>query len=137
MKKLLLFLALLALNFSYIWAFNFTFTYNEQTLYYNIVNGEAQVTYPSNTTSNPWGGYTRPRGSLVIPATVSNNNTAYPVTSIDERAFSSCSSLTSVTIPNSVTSIGEYAFYDCSNLSNLDLGDSVTSIGQFAFGRCV
>ena len=136
MKKLLLFLALLALNFSYIWAFNFAFTYNGQTLYYNIVNDEAQVTYPS-TTNNPWGGYTRPRGSLEIPATVRNNNTAYLVTSIDERAFSSCSSLTSVTIPNSVTSIGEYAFYGCSNLSNLYLGDFVTSIDMFAFGRCV
>ena len=37
----------------------------------------------------------------------------YSVTSIGDNAFVDCSSLTSVTIPNSVTSIGEGAFYDC------------------------
>ena len=32
-------------------------------------------------------------------------------------AFSGCSGMTSVTVPNSVTNIGEYAFYDCSSMS--------------------
>lgn len=35
------------------------------------------------------------------------------VTSIGESAFSDCSGLTSITIPNSVKSIGDYAFSDC------------------------
>ncbi len=51
-------------------------------------------------------------------------------------AFNDCSSLTSVTIPNSVTSIGEYAFSDCSGLTSMIIPDSVTSIGEYAFYEC-
>jgi len=38
---------------------------------------------------------------------------------IAEYAFSNCSSLTSITIPDSVTSIGYGAFYNCSGLTNV------------------
>ena len=51
-------------------------------------------------------------------------------------AFSSCSSLTSVTIPNSVTSIGKEAFDGCSGLTSITIPNSVTSIGDYAFWGC-
>ena len=54
-----------------------------------------------------------PSGTLNIPATITIKGTEYSVTSIRDYAFRNCSSLQSVTIPNSVTSIGNYAFRNC------------------------
>ena len=52
-------------------------------------------------------------GDIVIPKSITFNNSKYSVTSIGDWAFASCSSLTAVTIPNSVTSIGDWAFENC------------------------
>ena len=55
---------------------------------------------------------------------------------IGNDAFQFCSSLTSVTIPESVTSIGDYAFYGCDSLTSVTIPDSVTTIGNSAFTYC-
>lgn len=56
---------------------------------------------------------------LTIPWRVYYNGAWYRVTGIAEDAFSSCLSITSVTIPNTVEEIGNYAFQDCENLKSV------------------
>lgn len=58
------------------------------------------------------------------------------VTSIGWKAFYRCTSLTSVTIENSVETIEDYAFYECTSLTSVTIPDSVTSIGYRAFYNC-
>ena len=75
-------------------------------------------------------------GQVVIPSSVTYNDQTYSVTRIGYRAFSDCSGLTSVTIPNSVTSIGNYALSGCSRLTSIEIPNSVTSIGNYALSGC-
>ena len=58
------------------------------------------------------------------------------MTSIGDYTFFDCSSLTSITIPDSVTSIESGAFEGCSGLTNVTIGNGVTSIGDSAFFNC-
>ena len=77
-------------------------------------------------------GYEGIPTNLVIPATYNGN----PVTSIGDYAFSSCSSLTSITIANSVTSIGKDAFSYCFSLTSITIPNSITNIENYAFDTC-
>ena len=102
-------------------------------LYYNVTSETTvEVTYQENWSSTNYQGLT----TVTIPETVAYNGTTYSVTSIGYGAFVYCSSLTSVTIPNSVTSIGYGAFAGCSSLTSIILPNSVTSIRDGAFQNC-
>ena len=99
-------------------------------IYYNLntTDKSASVTYYEYTQST----YT---GDIIIPETITYDETTYSVTSIGESAFAGCSELTSITIPNSVTSIGNLAFV-LSGLTSVTIPNSITSIGLNAFRDC-
>ena len=94
---------------------------------------EAQFTYTTDGSGLSLTGYTGSGGLVVIPSASGGQR----VNSIGQGAFSNCTSLISVKIPDTVTTIGCFAFYDCNGLTNVTIPDSVTSIGLEAFYACI
>lgn len=69
-------------------------------------------------------------GKISIPPTVVDNNIQYNVTSIGQSAFRGCTSLKSITIPDSVKNIGYWAFAHCDQLIDVKIGHNFTGIGD-------
>jgi uncharacterized protein YjdB len=80
-------------------------------------------------TSIGWGAFSD--CSRLISITIPNS-----ITSIGLGAFESCTSLASITIPNSVTTIRDHAFIGCTSLASITIPNSVTNIGSNAFQDC-
>ena len=57
-------------------------------------------------------------------------------TTIGVEAFSECSNLRSIIIPEGVTTISDGAFYECSGLRYVTLPSSITTIGNYVFCHC-
>ncbi|NLB60850.1 MAG: leucine-rich repeat protein, partial [Clostridiales bacterium] len=92
-------------------------------LSYRITGGAATIT---NCSKNA-------EGVITIPNTVQG----YPVTAIASSAFSGCSAITEVMIPDSIKTIGASAFAACVGLKSIQIPKSVTSIDSSAFSDCV
>lgn len=127
-------------------------TSSGQTLYLKIYRGAPSslaivapntIITSDGTTDYNWDGYTKPTGDIVIPSNyftvpgmgIYGDLVYYNVriTTIEEKAFSGCDSLTSVTMNSDMRIVGNRAFYNCPNLEKVTFGESVTHIGDSAF----
>lgn len=112
-----------------------------QTIYYKFNDNytAAIVTYPGSSPYDPYNGYSSaPTGDLVIPTSVTYYGYTYAVIEIDSYAFSGCTGLTSVIIPNSVTNIGRDVFRNCTGLTSVSLpnNDHISLIQLNTFYGC-
>jgi len=96
---------------------------------YDISTMTAHVTYKTKE-------YNTYSGDIVIPSSVTYHGRTMDVTAIGEHAFSECTGLTSVTLPNSVTTIEKSAFYKSTSMTSVNIPSSVTEIGEEAFLGC-
>ena len=105
-------------------------------IYYNITS-ESDLTVEVTYRGDSPGAYSDEYlGMVIIPSTVSYEGDTYRVTAINRYAFSGCSNLIAINIPEGVTSIESSAFHGCSSLTAINIPESVTSIGNWAFSRC-
>ena len=106
------------------------FSFDDGDIY---VRGDGDYNYKILSNGTVWiTDYDGKEKELVIP----NELGGYPVTGIDDHAFSFEKTIESVVIPEGVTHLGFCSFNYCINLSSVSLPDSLVIIGDSAFSLC-
>ena len=89
---------------------------------YELINGKVTITDCDTSVS----------GEIAVPSEMFNS----PVTEIGAFAFSDCTAITGIFLPDSITTIGENSFHNCASLTNIIIPDTVTLMGSNVFGGC-
>ncbi len=130
-----------------IFARDFKYTYEGQTLTYTVIN-EAQKTVETKAGSYTEGKYGqvsfthgneisgREYWYLKIPPTVKDGDIEYTVTKIGVCSFVGQKTLATIEIPNTIHIIDEYAFALCDHLRFVVIPNSVRKISYCAFYNC-
>lgn len=99
---------------------NVTYTFND--------NYQISVTVYSYNKNNI-------QSSITLQDSCEFDGVIYPVTEISDDAFSSCTRLSTITLPTNLQRIGNNAF-SRTGLTTITLGDEVDEIGEHVFENC-
>ena len=100
--------------FTFLFSLILSVVFSTSALAYDVkIDGICYNLSSESKTAEVTSGEEKYSGEVVIPSSITSEGKEYTVSSIGESTFYGCSSLTSVTIPNSVTSIGYRAFAPC------------------------
>ena len=99
------------------------------TIFHPVEDGHLAF---DRTTGTVLGASPRSLRNIEIPAEIAE----VPVRAIADEAFSGCSQLHMVTLPNGLTTIGRRAFEGCGALRHIRLPDSLQQMGIYAFAWC-
>lgn len=104
--------------------------------YYNLNKSDATatLTFLVNYSASNSAAYV---GDVVIPETFEHEGVIYTVTSVDARAFYSCTDMTSLELPSTITQIGNNAFFNCTGLKSVKLPGKLSTLDYCAFQNCV
>ena len=89
---------------------------------YTVKDGEVTITRCDDSAN----------GVIELPSDIEG----HPITKIGDSAFSGCSLITSIIIPNSVMELGEMVFYCCTSLSQISLSNNIYKINHGDFWGC-
>ncbi len=115
------------------------------------VTPSTSIAYGATIVSNDWNSATQ-KGVITFDKDI--------IYSIDSRAFSNCTTLIGIILPEDINTIGVYAFsncsvlesivlpnkllrinddtfLDCKKLTNITIPNNVTQIGAAAFAKCI
>ncbi len=102
-----------------------------------VVDG---ISYLKKNSSTVWvnktdGSYTY-SGDIVIPSTITVNDSTFSVVAIASYAFQNCTEVTSLSIEEGIKSIYDFSFSGCTALASVKLPESLTLLGNWCFTGC-